>query len=141
MKESNLEIIKNTDQSTHKNEKEENIEEIKKKLESLAKNVSKYSPDSKKFFKIKEAFIKIQPIVEKKIKEYIEQEEKAESFGFVMDWQYEFYFELIDKLNLITESNKEIAARLFMVSSQIDHTIAHDILRKRNLYESKEKNR
>ena len=57
-----------------------------------------------------------------------------------MDWQYEFYFELIDKLNLITESNKEIAARLFMVSSQIDHTIAHDILRKRNLYESKEKN-
>ena len=139
MKESNLEIMKNTNQSTHKNEKEENIEVVKKKLESLAKDVSKYSPDSKKFFQIKGAFIKIQPIVEKKIQEYIKKEE-TEELSFVMDWQYEFYFELIDKLNLLTESNKEMAARLFMVSSEIDHTIAHDILRKRNLYESKEKN-
>jgi hypothetical protein len=57
-----------------------------------------------------------------------------------MDYKYKFYFELIDKLNLLTESNKELATRLFMVSDSIDHTIADDILRKRQLYKSKEKN-
>ncbi|MEI8197910.1 MAG: hypothetical protein WCI73_18600, partial [Phycisphaerae bacterium] len=47
---------------------------------------------------------------------------------------------LIDKLNLLTESNKEMTARFFMISDNIDHIIARDILRKRQLYKSKEKN-
>jgi len=139
MKELNFGLKQNVDQSTQKNSHEETIEEIKVKLESLAEDISKYSPEAKEFSEIKESFIKIQPVIEKEIREYIESEETSE-YSSSMDWEYRFYFELIDKLNLLTESNKEMAAKLFMLSDGIDHTIAHDILRKRQLYQSKEKN-
>ena len=139
MKESNFGLKQNVDQSTQNNGHEETIEEIKAKLVSLAEDISKYSPETKEFFEIKESFIKIQPVIEKEIQEYIKREETAE-YSFSMAWQYKFYFELIDKLNLLTESDKEMGAKLFMVSDGIDHTIAHDILRKRQIYKSKEKN-
>jgi len=139
MKEPSLELKQNTNQTTHKNGHEETIEAIKAKLESLAEDISKYQPETKEFNEIKEAFIKIQPIIENEILEYIKREETSE-LHFSMDWKYKFYFELIDKLNLLTESNKEMTARLFMVSDDIDNTIAHDILRKRQLYKSKEEN-
>lgn len=140
MKESDFVLKQNIDESVRQNDHEFSIEQIKARLELWAKDISNFSPDTKEFSEIKEVFIKIQPIVEKEIQEYIEREEKADAIGFVMDWQYQYYFELIDKLNLLTESNKEMAAKLFMVSDGIDHTIANDILRKRQIYKSKEKN-
>lgn len=140
MKESDFVLKQNIDESVQQNDHEFSIEQIKARLELWAKDISNFSPDTKEFSEIKEVFIKIQPIVEKEIQEYIEREEKADAIGFVMDWQYQYYFELIDKLNLLTESNKEMAAKLFMVSDGIDHTIANDILRKRQIYKSKEKN-
>jgi hypothetical protein len=138
MKEPNPELKQNTDQFPQKNEGGETVEEIKIKLESLAENISKYPPETKEFNEIKEAFIKIQPVIEKEIQEYIKREETSE-YSFSMDSKYKFYFELIDKLNLLTESNKEMAAKVFMISDGIDFTIAYDILRKRQLYKSKEK--
>ena len=139
MKEPNFELKQNIDQFTDKSESEEVIKEIKAKLEILAEDISKYSPETKEFSEIKEAFIKIQPVVENEIQKYIEREENTE-FRFGVDREYKFYFELIDRLNLLTESNKEMTSRFFMISDGIDHTIARDILRKRQLYESKEKN-
>ncbi len=113
-------------------------EDIKSKLEVLAKDILKSSPGTRKFNEIKENFIKIQPVVESEIRKYIEREETGE-LHFSISREYEFYFELIDKLDLLTDSNKEITARLYMISNDIDHTLARDILRKRELYTSKEK--
>ena len=139
MKELNPELKKNMDQFTQNSEGKETAEEVRMKLESLASDISSHLPETKEFNEIKESFIKIQPIIEKEIQEYIKREETSE-YNVSMDWKYKFYFELIDKLNLLTESNKEMAARFFMISDDIDHTIALDILRKRQLYKSKEKN-
>lgn len=139
MKELNPELKQNIDKPIQENDPEDNIEKIKEKLKSLAEDISEYSPETKEFSEIKEAFVEIQPAVEREIQEYIEREETAD-FSFSMDREYAFYFELIDKLNLLTESNKEMTARLFMVSGDIDHIITHDILRKRQVYKSKEKN-
>ena len=139
MKEPNLELKQNIDKPIYKNESVGNIEEIKAKLQSLAEDILNYSPETKEFSEIKEAFIKIQPVIENEIQKYIEREETAE-YHFSINWKYKFYFELIDKLNLLTESNKEMTARFFMISDNIDHIIARDILRKRQLYKSKEKN-
>jgi len=140
MKESNPELKQNLDQVTNNNEVKEVAEDTKEKLKSLVENISKYQPGTKEFSEIKEEFIKIQPIVEKEIQEYIETEEKEEFLTFGIDYKYNFYFELIDRLNLLTESNKEMASRFFMASDNIYHTISHSILRKRELYKSKEKN-
>jgi hypothetical protein len=139
MKELNFVLKQNIDKSVQENYHEENIEELKAKLELLAQDILECSPETKEFSEIKEAFIKIQPAVEKEIQEYIKREETAD-FSFGMDRAYAVYFDLIGKLNLLTESNKEMAAKLFMVSDGIDHTIANDILRKRQIYKSKEKN-
>ncbi len=139
MKEPKPELKQNIDQFIQKNEGQETLEEIKTKLEFFGTEILKYPPETKEFFEIKEAFIKIQPVIEKEIQKYIERKE-ADEYHFVMNSEYRFYFELIDKLNLLTESNKEMAARIVMSSDSIDHTIAHDILRKRQLYKSREKN-
>jgi len=138
MKESNFEFKQNVDQSTQENKSEKTIEEIKAELKSLAGDMLKYQPDTKEFSEIKESFIKIQPAIEKEIQEYIKREE-ASDIRFSMDHEYKIYFELIDKLNLLTESNKEMAVKVFMLGD-IDHTITKEILRKRELYKSKEKN-
>ena len=139
MKELNFGFKQNVDQNTHENRHEKTIEEIKSELKSLAEDLLKYSPETKEFSEIKESFIKIQPVIEKEIQEYIKREE-ASDVSFGMDHEYKLYFELIDKLNLLTESNKEMGAKLFMLSDGIDHTITNDILRKRQTYKSKEKN-
>ncbi len=138
MKESNPGQKQNVDQPLQENEGEINIEEIKTKLKSLAEDVSKCLPESKEFIEIREEFIKIQPVVENEIKKQIEREENSE-YHFSMDKNLEYYFELIDRLNLLTEPSKEMTARLFMASGDVDYSIARDILRKRELYKSKEK--
>jgi hypothetical protein len=138
MEKSNFGLEQNTDQSSYINEKKEDTEEIKIKLKSLAEDVSKYLPESKEFLEIKATFIKIQPIIENEIKKQIEIKENSD-WHFSMDKNLGYYFELIDKLNLLTETSKEMTARLFMASNDVDYAIARDILRKRELYKSKEK--
>jgi hypothetical protein len=138
MEKSSFELEQNTNQSPHENEQKEDIEKIKTKLKSLTENVSKCLSESKEFLEIKEEFIKIQPAIENEIKKQIESEENSE-YHSSMDKNLEYYFELIDRLNLLTEPSKEMTARLFMASDDVDYAIAHDILRKRELYKSKEK--
>jgi hypothetical protein len=138
MKEPIFELKKNLDQSAQNNEEYEIFEDVKLKLEPLAKEISKYLPESKEFSELKESFIKIQPAVEKEIQEYIKREEGSD-LRCSMDSEYKIYFELIDRFNLLTESNKEMSARVFMLGA-IDNTITEDILRKRKLYNSKENN-
>lgn len=141
MKESNFISKENIiDESVQHKAHGESIEEIKSGLEILLKQLSEHSPGTKEYSEIKENFIKIQTVIEKDIQEYIEREEKSDFLNFAADWRYDFYIELIDKLDLLTESNKEIVAKLFMVTSDIDNVIANDILRKRQIYKSKEKN-
>jgi|GEM_PF-1798643 len=139
MKELIPELKTDTYQFNQKNESEENIKEIKVKLKSFVEDILKYLPETKEFSEIKEAFIKIKPVVEKEIQKYINSEETCE-LHFSIDQHYKYYFELIDKLNLITDSDKEMAFKIFMKSDDIDHNIANNILRKRQLYISAEKN-
>lgn len=129
MKASNFELKK----SRH----EKSIEETMTLLESLAIDILDYSPETPEFSQLKETFITIQPTLERELSKYIEETTTAD-FCFEIDKKFEFYFELIDKLNLVNEFNQELTYRLFMVSDTIDHTIARDILRKRQLYTSQE---
>lgn len=117
----------------------ENIEEIKGRLSLLAEDISNYAPESEEFSKIKASFIEIQPVVAQKIREYIERERDSD-IHFSMDREYVLYFKLINQLNLLDEANKEMAAELFIFSTEIDRVIAEDILKKRKLYKSEEKN-
>lgn len=138
MKEINSKL-ENSLNPSFKKTSEFNIVKIKEELLLLGEKASQCSPEDNDFSKIREAFIKIQPIIEKGLRRYIEEEESAD-INFSMDREYCCYFELISRFNLITESNKDIITRLFMVSSGIDFTIAEDIIKKRDLYKSKEKN-
>ncbi len=139
MNELNFGLKQNIDNLAKHDNQEDIIEEAKEELKILAESLSKNSSEAPELLKIKEAFIKIQPTVEKEILNYIEREEGSD-LHFAIDHEYELYFELIDRLGLITEDNKEMTARLFMITDGIDRTIAAEILRKRELYNSKEKN-
>ncbi|MDD2680760.1 MAG: hypothetical protein PHE20_01500 [Patescibacteria group bacterium] len=134
MKESNFISKQNIDNSC-----EESVEEIKVKLESLKEDISEYTPETKEFSEIKENFIKIQSVIEKEVQKYIEREEASE-YHFSIDRGYKSYFELIDKLDLLNESNKEMAAKVFMMSDHIDHAIANSILSKRQQYKTEGQN-
>lgn len=139
MKEMNFELKQNTNENLKESNHKDDLEEIKVQLALLAKDVLKYSPETKEFSEIKASFIKIQPIIEKGIRDYIKRESDSE-LHFSLDSEYKVYFELIDKFGLLTESSKELGAKLFIICDDIDHIISRDILSKRGLYKSKEKN-
>jgi len=139
MKEANFGLKQNINKSIQENIPEDNIKKAKKDLYFLSEELLKYQPETKEFSETKESFIKIQPIIEEGIKDYIKREEGMD-FHFSMDREYALYFKLADKFGLLTESSKEIASRLFMIGGDIDRTISDDILSKRELYKSKEKN-
>lgn len=139
MKEVNFELKQNINKSIQENISEDNIEKAKEDLHFLSKELLKYQSETKEFSEIKESFIKIQPIIEEGIKDYIKREEDSD-FNFSMDREYALYFKLADKFGLLTEFSKELASRLFMICDGIDCTISDDILSKRELYKSKEKN-
>lgn len=139
MKKLNFGFEQNVGVSTPESVVEKTGKEIKEELRLLSTRSSQYSPESEEFSEIKESFIKIQPIIQKEIQEYIKKEEASHT-GFDMSYEYESYFELINKLNLLTESDKEMGSKLFMLSNGIDRTIARDILEKRQIYKSKENN-
>jgi hypothetical protein len=139
MKEANFGLKQNINKSIQENIPEDNTEKAKKDLYFLSEELLKYQPETKEFSEIQESFIKIQPIIEEGIKDYIKREEEMD-FHFSMDREYTLYFKLADKFGLLTESSKEMASRLFMIGGDIDRTISDDILSKRELYKSKEKN-
>lgn len=139
MKETNFELKQNINKSIQEDTPEDNIEKAKKDLYFLSEELLKYQPETKEFYEIQESFIKIQPIIEEGIKDYIKRKEEMD-FYFSMDRKYALYFKLADKFGLLTESSKEMASRLFMVCDNIDRIISDDILSKRELYKSKEKN-
>lgn len=139
MKESNFIYKQNIDKVARDNTHEENSEDLKERLRELSENISKYSPETKEFFEIKESFIKIQPAIESEIREYIKREESLD-ISFSINSGYGLYFKLINQLNLLTESDKELGAKLFMLSDDMDHAITNDILKKRDIYKSEEKN-
>jgi len=139
MKEANFGLKQNINKSIQENIPEDNIEKAKKDLHFLSEELLKYQPETKEFSEIQESFIKIQPIIEEGIKDYIKREEEMD-FHFSMDREYALYFKLADKFDSLTESCKELASRLFIICSDIDRTISDDILSKRELYKAKEKN-
>lgn len=138
MKETSFGINNKNHESNEASSNEEIIRDLKNKIEELADGVSQHSPETEEFLALKESFINIQPQVEEQILKYINREEESD-FRFSIDRQYVKYFELIDKLDLLTDSNKEMALRLYNLSYHLDHTIADEILRKRSLYTANEK--
>lgn len=124
-----------------KDNKKEITESQKIDLFRFSRDITKHDPNSLEFFKLKSSFEKSKPAFKEGIEKFIKLCKESD-LGFILDSEYETYFKLSYKLDLLDKEDKELYFEVFRIGNHsMNHWLAERILEEREFYKNKDKNK